>query len=278
MRTVHSSRGFTLTELAVVLIIVGLLLGGLFVPLSAQTDMKARSDNSKTLADVRDALIGFAVINGRLPCPADRIIASGTANAGIEATTTASGICACTTAASGIATSGGVTCSASPSVTGVLPWATLGLPETDSWGNRYTYRVTTLFAQAASGQTTATLGCSQAAPNPNPNPPTPPTNVAFALCSPGNITILDAAPIDVPPGVIIANNIPAIVLSHGKNVVGAYLPTGNVIPTLVTTSNAEVENANGDATFVSNSAIDDQVIWITPNLLMNRMMAAGKLP
>ena len=271
MNNFRRQDGFTLTELAVVLIIVGLLLGGLFVPLSAQTDMKSRSDNSKSLADIRDALIGFAIINGRLPCPADRGITTGTASAGLEAEMTPSGNCSCTAASSATAngvaqTTGGTACAVTGGVTGVLPWATLGLPEIDSWGNRYTYRITTRFGQAVTG---ATFSCV---------PASPPATAAFALCSTGNISILDAAPIDVPPGVTIANNIPAIVVSHGKNVVGAYLPTGNFIPTLPTTSNAEVENANGDSTFVSNSSIDDQVIWITPNLLMNKMMAAGKLP
>lgn len=63
------ARGFILMELTVVLVIVALLLGGLLIPLSAQRDGEAIRGTEKYLADIRDALLGFAVANGRLPCP-----------------------------------------------------------------------------------------------------------------------------------------------------------------------------------------------------------------
>src|ERR1700740_2544337 len=108
-RRMIKEQGFTLAELAVVLGIVGLLLGGLMVPLAAQTDIRYRSDTEKALADIREALIGFAIVNGRLPCPADRSIATATTNAGAEATTGSgtSLTCACTTSNGGIAAASG---------------------------------------------------------------------------------------------------------------------------------------------------------------------------
>jgi prepilin-type N-terminal cleavage/methylation domain-containing protein len=234
-------RGFTLMELTVVLVIVALLLGGLMVPLSAQRDIKGRQDTEKALGEIREALIGFAVVNGRLPCPASAAIASGTAGAGSEVTTGSGTALACTSAV------------------GALPWATIGLPESDAWGNRYTYRVTLNFAR---GIPQSTFGCT---------PASDPANAAFALCTPGDITVLTAA----SGGATIASNIPAAVVSHGRIAAGAYTSSGSQI---AGAAGDELENADADATFVSNSGNDDQVMWLSPNLLMNRMIAAGKLP
>jgi len=61
-------RGFTLVELAMVLFIVSLLLGGLLVPLATQIEARQRSDAEEQLERIREALIGFAIINGRFPC------------------------------------------------------------------------------------------------------------------------------------------------------------------------------------------------------------------
>ncbi len=62
-----------------VLMIVGLLLGGLIVPLSAQMDQRRATETQKTLEEIKEALTGYAVINGQLPCPADPAIATGSA-------------------------------------------------------------------------------------------------------------------------------------------------------------------------------------------------------
>ena len=65
------NKGFTLIELAVVLFIVSLLLGGLLAPLSAQIQARRISDTNKSLHEIKEHLLGFAIIhNARLPCPA----------------------------------------------------------------------------------------------------------------------------------------------------------------------------------------------------------------
>lgn len=260
------SSGFTLVELAMVLFIVSLLIGGLMMPLSAQHEIRGRAETERSLANIREALIGFAVVNGRLPCPAQASIATGTANAGVEAVTAVGGPCACADTTNGVATIGATVCdhddNGSPSgVTGVLPWATLGLPETDAWDNRYTYRMTTRFGRSASSQTV--FGCT---------PTTNPTAAAFALCSAGDMTVVTAG-----GGAAIASTVPAIVVSHGKNLLGAYSATGTQI---AGAAGDELENADGNTntTFVSSTSIDDQLVWIPSSILMGRMVAAGKLP
>lgn len=62
--------GFSLIEMSVVLLVIGLLLGVILKPLGASYDQGRRQKTRIQLEEVRDALLGFAVVNGRLPCPA----------------------------------------------------------------------------------------------------------------------------------------------------------------------------------------------------------------
>ena len=106
------SHGFSLLEMAIVLAIVGLLLAGLIPTLSAQIEQQRRSDTRKHLDEIQQALMGYAIINGFLPCP----------------TTT-------TDPANANYGSADASCSANPTTEGYLPWKTLGVSEIDAWGN-----------------------------------------------------------------------------------------------------------------------------------------------
>ena len=63
------SRGFTLTELAVVMVIVAIMLGGLMVPLSTQRDLQSNRDTQKQLADISEALLGYAAAHETTTTP-----------------------------------------------------------------------------------------------------------------------------------------------------------------------------------------------------------------
>jgi len=63
-------KGFTLTELAVVMAIVGFLLGGLIYTLSAQIEQRNFEDTRRRLEQARELLLSFSIFKGRLPCPA----------------------------------------------------------------------------------------------------------------------------------------------------------------------------------------------------------------
>jgi prepilin-type N-terminal cleavage/methylation domain-containing protein len=62
--------GFTLVEMAIVMVIVGLMLGGLMMSLAQTRENTRRSDAQGQLKEISDALYGFAQARGRLPCPA----------------------------------------------------------------------------------------------------------------------------------------------------------------------------------------------------------------
>lgn len=228
-------RGFSLVEMSIVLVIFALLAGGLMLSLSSQQEIQRLSEARRQLADTREALIGYLIVNGRLPPPAKASTASGVAGAG--------------------EISEGLT-------SGVVPWATLGLPETDPWGQRLSYRVTDQFATKVAD-----------APKPPCLPATSPwpAQSSFALCSVGNITVTDGA-------TTIASNLPAIVISHGKNGLGGYRQNGTQVSGA---AGNELENADGNATFISSPQsvnFDDEVTWLPLFNLMSRMIAAGRLP
>lgn len=61
--------GFSLLEVSIVLLIMGLLLSSVLKPFGAQMIERQRSATSKQMSEIRDALIGFAAANHRLPCP-----------------------------------------------------------------------------------------------------------------------------------------------------------------------------------------------------------------
>lgn len=251
------AAGFTLVEMAVVLLIVTLLLTGLVPTISSQIEQKHRNETRKQLDEIQQALIGFAMSNGRLPCPAAGNIASGQSGAGQEATT----------------------CNASITASGVLPWATLGVSETDAWGRRFTYSVTSSYADPIGvptyGYDNNTLyGCVSTHMC---TPPISPQYASFALCSCGGLNILSAA----TGGTNVASKVPVAVVSHGTDGLGAWLPQGNQIPPKPSTNPDEAFNSNGLGNFVSHDItpnFDDLVVWISPNILFNRMVAAGKLP
>ncbi|HET7833325.1 MAG TPA: prepilin-type N-terminal cleavage/methylation domain-containing protein [Gallionella sp.] len=240
-------RGFSLVELAIVLIILGLLMTGLAPSLSARIDALHLDETRKSMKEIQEALLGFAVANGRLPWPACGTLAAGQSNAGIELSPASATAIGCTADMA------------------VLPWATLGTSETDAWGNRYTYRVSSDFADVVGDATYG--GCT---------PGTLPAQSTFALCSSGNLNVLSAA-----GGTNLATNLPAVIVSHGKNGAGAYTPQGTRLP--VSGNADELENSYGavNNNYVSHpptAEFDDLVVWIPTPILFNRMVAAGKLP
>ena len=62
--------GFSLVELSIVILVMGLLLGGLMMPLSVQRDNAKLRDAREQIMSVQSVIEGFALVNGYIPCPA----------------------------------------------------------------------------------------------------------------------------------------------------------------------------------------------------------------
>ncbi|MCC7413900.1 MAG: prepilin-type N-terminal cleavage/methylation domain-containing protein [Gammaproteobacteria bacterium] len=225
------NSGFTLIELALVLFILALVLGGLLAPLSVRMEQNERNQTEKSLAEINEALYGFAVVNGRLPCPD---YSPGNNPTHVENCASMSGTVAVQW----------------------LPAATLGVSPYDAWGRRFRYAVNVQFADATPG----TGGCSGS----------PALGVSFELCSTASIDVRDSA--DAGSSNVVTA-VPAIVVSFGAN---GGTPAN---------STHEQENQDSDAVFVlksysrdSANEFDDLLTWISPTVLMNRMVVAGRLP
>lgn len=225
------SKGFTLFELAIVLVVVSLLAGGLMVSLGTQIEQQQRNATQQTLNDIRDALLGFAASHlakdGKpyLPCP--------------------------DTDGDGMENRSDATCTKD---FGQLPWGTLGLGNQDAWGNRFDYRIETGFANSNDGFTFI-------------SPPT----AKIKICEQATCTT------------VLGTGLPLVILSHGPNGLGATTSDNVALP--APASADEKENTNGDAVFVAHTPtpsganeFDDLLVWLSPNILYNRMIAAGRLP
>ena len=137
-----SQRGFTLIEMAIVVVIIGLLLSGGLLAVSPIIQSSKVTDTNARLDRLEQALTVYVIQNGCLPCPADRGMASSNANAGwsdVDGSTNYYGL---GKTGGNRARSSSATCFA---FAGVVPWNTLGISEadiTDAWGNRVAYGVT----------------------------------------------------------------------------------------------------------------------------------------
>lgn len=237
--------GFSLVEIAIVLTIVALLLGGLLPTISSQMEQARRSETRKQMDEIRSSLLGFAVANGRLPCPDT----DNDGNENIATPTTADN-----TPVTGQSTKR-YSCSAG---SGNLPHNQTGSSALDSFGSAFVYSVTPVFGEkneiwSGLGGTGSLLSTTY-----------------FTLSSTGNLHICSSTtnattPCPTPR---LTDTAAAIVLSRGPNWV-------------LTPSTEETENTDSDGDFISHEtspSFDDLALWLSPNTLFDRMVAAGKLP
>ena len=81
-RQCAATRGFTLIEFAIGMFLMSVLLSAILTPLTAQIEQRKVNETQSSLAQITDALMGFATAHGYLPCP-DRTSGPG-ANDGID--------------------------------------------------------------------------------------------------------------------------------------------------------------------------------------------------
>ena len=273
--------GFTLVELAVVLMIVAFLIGSLLYTLSAQTEQRNFEETRRRLEQARELILSFAIVNGRLPCPAR------STSAGAEVRDGATGRCwdGTTEDYYGGTLTGGVT-------GGLLPAATLGHPQVDTngfaqdaWGNRIHYAV----AKSIAGAT-----CTGPGPLANPHWVSAANMKANGIaCQPGDLLICKSSAVAPAMSAASCGGTPA-----GQNqlmsqslVVAIVFSTGKNGATTGGSGADEAKNLDGagnaDPVFVyhtptpssfATGEFDDQFTWITVGELYGRLIAGGVLP
>ena len=254
---IYSQAGFSLVELSIVLLIMGLLLGGIALPLAQQRDNARFKAAERQLGAVSEALEGYVLAVGALPCPA-------------------------TPASSGAALPSGGGCAEQH---GFVPATTLDLRGSrnadnlllDPWGSPLRYSVTASdangngqwdFLDAADLRAAGLAAlapelavCRRAA------------GASSTACASGNDTLTDGTP--------------AVVYSLGKDWAGFSSPDqlANVGATLTGGPSGERYRVAADAVFVdrgpsdqTGSEFDDLVDWIPSPILYKRLIDSGFLP
>jgi prepilin-type N-terminal cleavage/methylation domain-containing protein len=265
---IRAQRGFTLTEVAVAFLIIALLLGGAVMTLQAQIEQRNFEEAQRRLNAAAEAVLSFALVNRRLPCPA-RYVNDATHSGGREsfcnsATALPAACAAHTVPAPPVAPLAHGNCSVY--YNGYLPAVSLGTGPVDStgfaldpWGNRLRYVV-------AMNHT----GC--------PNPPDPAVaprvftsqanlKSAGIGCLPDDLDVCTTSACAFRA--VSQNTAVFIVYSTGKN--GARPAAGP----------DEAANLDGNATFVMHvpdPLFDDLMLPVPVGQLYSRLISAGILP
>ena len=259
-------KGFTLVEMAIVLVILGFVLSALLLPLQAQRQQLAQAQTENTLENAKRALLGFAQQQGRLPCPATA------ASNGIEnQNPVGSGICT--------------------QQVGFLPAATLGVQPTDArgysvdaWNNRVRYAVSQSVVDATTGAATANYTFTTSSGMSDVGIANLGSIPSLRVCRSASAftTTCSAPPIANELNYLI-NNAVAVIYSTGvtggQGSVGRTDETENLNPSLAILPNQI------DTVFVSHdislaaapNEFDHIVTWISPFVLYNAMIQAGQL-
>jgi type II secretory pathway pseudopilin PulG len=280
IRLRRQQPGFSLAELAVVLLIVGFLLGGMLTVFSAQMEQRKWSETRSRLEAARDALLGYAIANGRLPCPANSTSAGAEVRQAGGTYINDCGALGHDPATHPQDYYGGMVAGVTY---GLLPAVTLGYQPVDAqgfaldaWGNRIGYALSSAFSASSPHTTNFTDANAVKA-----------SGVSFL---PGDLVVCASAtgisPGSKPPSCKTApsvtnqNTVVAILYSPGKN------GLGQVVRGADEAANGNPIGAN-DAVFVShtpmsptaaNGEFDDQLLWIPIGTLYSKLIAAGLLP
>lgn len=287
-----SQQGFSLIELAIVLVIVTLLVGGLAMPLSAQIQARRIAETKKTMEEAREAIMGYAMSNTTTPCTC-----AYTSTGFDTASSCAQALC---TARLGAVTTTGdtslilqprhylpcpdVNSDPEPGVdndgdgiqndanngredryvsgtnmgdcvaaSGNLPWVTLAIASQDAWGNRFHYALTSPYGNRLVGFNNSNNGDKQ---------------ICGRSVSPGCTTGL------------VADQVPLVLASYGPNGWGARNINDSSFTRTAPTSADELENTDPDVIYVSRSPtqpgvatgeFDDLLVWTSKEILISRV-------
>ncbi len=255
------NSGFTLIEVAIVFVIIAALLSYVFLPLRAQLETANIKNARAKLLEIEEALYGFAIANGRLPCPTQPGL-SGLENPVNPATH----------------------CNNNPALAGYIgfvPAATLGIKGTvncdgllmDPWGRPYMYSISNLPSSGSGNGVFVTVNGIQDTGGPGTI-----TGTLLRVCSDLTVNCTGG-------GVISTSQAVAVIFSMGtrdrpnstdenENAgEGGTVPSACGLPAYPISNDINyyfalrVESAGNE--------FDDNLIWISPNILYSRLLQAG---
>ena len=252
------ARGFTLVEMTIVVVIMGIFMTLGLAAFTAQMNSAAAIATRKKQEIIQESLIAYLRDYKRLPCPETTAI-GGSQPTGLESRQVA-----------------GDPASLCSSFWGTVPFATLGLSKDialDGYDNFYTYFV----SAALVGEPDWTLTRTNVVPG-------------FSVGNPGRIAVIEngVAPIQ------FTQLAAAVLVSHGKNGEGAYSSKGT--RTIMPTNADELLNAPAAAGAPSawaappvlatvinlakrdaSDTFDDVFVVMRPNDLINPLIKDGSL-
>lgn len=239
------SSGFTLVEMAVVVVLMGIVMTLGLRMLQATQNNAAWSETKLKQERIKVALVSFLRTNGRLPCPDSALPPTGAepANCLVNAGR------------------------------GVLPWQALGLSVgdvQDGWSNLFTYRVANR-TPVTSSNWTIKAGLPAAAPFTITELTTPLTALTVQARSDAGVL----GPALVPSPVVV-------ILSHGKNGSGARTVRGAAVLPAPVGADELSNSAAASTTFITRTptdvagatggAYDDLVAYMTPKDLLQPLL------
>jgi prepilin-type N-terminal cleavage/methylation domain-containing protein len=240
MKRAGLAAGFTLMEMAIVMVVIGLLLGGGLVAVGPVIENSNIAQTNQRLDRIEQALILHVIRYGCLPCPASPTLGTGTTDAGRASAGGAAYSSGCQTGTCTFPNGG---------VQGVVPWVNLGLSEkdiSDGFSTRISYQLATTGLQQTNGM--------------NRVDETYPTGDLIVQTTGGNEITSDTG----------ASRAAYVLVSYGPDRAGGYReqtgtgPIGNPYG-----STPEPLNSDGNATFVQDDLngvkgaayFDDIVRW-----------------
>jgi hypothetical protein len=236
---------------------MGLILGGLAMPLSTQLENGRIRETREQLSEIEAAIQGFAITNGHLPCPA-------------------------TPGSNGLSSASAGGCIVQH---GFVPASTLGLvgPRNvdnlllDAWSSPLRYSVSASDVDGDGDWDFIAPGEMR--------------DVSISLLAPELVVCSAAAGASATacsgPSVTLTNTAPAVVFSMGKDW-GSFASADqqeNVGTTLGGGPSGTSYPVASNVVFVSKrmseqsgAEFDDLVFWSSPARLYHRLVAAGQLP
>ena len=230
-------HGFTLIEIAIVIVIIGILIGTILGPISSQTRNSNIKKTETTINQVNDLLMAYFAANGHLPCPATDATNGVESRVGFVLTN------GCTTQHGYV-----------PSVTLAINGNTNENNQlVDAWTMPIRYSVDDRFSDSGLVDLDGLLDELSALP-------------LLGFLGDANAALSVCTQSDCSQGNVVANSVPAVVFSTG--------PDRNTFVSDAQTENLDEDNVfiSKPPTQLEGEEFDDIVDWISPNLLKSYLI------